>query len=240
MATTTYGRTTKEREVKLVPVLATVGAAGFLLSSLWFGLIDAHVSVGAPPAGTGLSPDARLHAYYTWFIGTLGQERLDTAIAIMAFACLAGVAACVAARLPGDGARVGGVLVVLGSALWIGGNVMQLGGHRAVGLMATHGNPIDATNSIAFTIDTLDDAFELAAFAIMAVGAAMFGVFAGGASKSGWRSASFVLATVLAALAASYVTGPDALVNGLLVIGGIVMVPAWLLLTARFVRERER
>ncbi len=47
----------------------------------------------------------------------------------------------------------------------------QLGGHRAVDQMAIHANPIQATNSISFTIDMTSQAFTLTAFTLL--GAAM-------------------------------------------------------------------
>jgi hypothetical protein len=56
-----------------------------------------------------------------------------------------------------------------GAMLWVVGNVVQLGGYRAVGLMATHRNPPATVGSIHFT-DLIDDAFELASFALLEVG----------------------------------------------------------------------
>src|SRR6266508_5839550 len=58
--------------------------------------------------------------------------------------------------------------------LWVVGNVALLGGHRAIGLMATHGNPLETVGSIHFSIDIIDDAFELAAFALIGVGMLAF------------------------------------------------------------------
>jgi len=52
-------------------------------------------------------------------------------------------------------ARTSALATGVSSLLWITGNVLELGGHRAVGLMATHANPIQATNAIAFTIDMI-------------------------------------------------------------------------------------
>ncbi|MGZ4150534.1 MAG: hypothetical protein ACXVQJ_10865, partial [Actinomycetota bacterium] len=127
----------------------------------------------------------------------------------------------------------GAVLVGLGSALWIVGNVVQLGGHRAVGLMATHGNPIETTNSIAFTIDTIDDALEVAALVAIATGMLAFGAASMRAVGTTWRTTSLVTGVVTGALAVAYVTGPDGLVNALLVLGAVVVLPAWLVLTGR-------
>jgi hypothetical protein len=60
-------------------------------------------------------------------------------------------------------ARTGALAIGAGSLLWITGSAAELGGHRAVGLMATHTTPIQTTNSIAFTIDTIVAVFALAA-----------------------------------------------------------------------------
>jgi hypothetical protein len=232
MATATMERPGERTGVRFVEAVPFVGAGAFVLAGVWYWLIAAHVSVSRSPAPGG-SLDAGLTRYYTWFAGTLTQERLDTALALVAFACLAATGAWVAARLETDAGRFGALLVGLGSVLWIAGNVMQLGGHRAVGLMATHGNPIETTNSIAFTIDMIDDAFELAAFAAIGVGMLAFAIAAARAFGRAWRTTSLVVAVVTGALAAAYVTGPDGLVETLLVVGAVVLLPVWLVLTGR-------
>jgi hypothetical protein len=54
---------------------------------------------------------------------------------------------------------------------------------------------------------------------------------------SAWRTGSLLSGVVAGALAVAYVTGPDGLVNTLLVLGGVVALPAWLLLTRRALRD---
>jgi hypothetical protein len=202
-----------------------VGAVAFAVSGVWFGAIAWHVSVAEPPA-----PAAGLVAYYTWLATTLQQERLDTALAIVGFASVIVLARLIAAHDGNDRSRAGTALLTLGSALWIVGNILQLGGHRAVGLMATHANPIQTTNSLAFTIDTIDDAFEMAAFAVLAVGAL---ILAGRVASTAWRRATVGLGLILAVVAVAYITGPDGFVDGGLVLGGVIAMPVWLVWTGR-------
>jgi hypothetical protein len=180
-----------------------------------------------------------MHIYYRWLVTTLPQERYYTAIAIAGFLCLAASAFSVRDRLGRDRApaRIGAGLVGAGSLLWIAGSVLELGGHRAVGLMATHANPIQVTNSIAFTIDTIAAAFALAAFAL--IGAGMLG-FASAAPRPGhraWAGGTIVAALVLLVTAASYATGRDGFSDLMLLIGGAGVLPLWLIWTGR---EAER
>jgi len=210
-------------------VVGWVGAVAFVVSGLWFGAIAWHVSIAEPPA-----PEAGLSAYYGWFATTLQQERLDTAIAIVGFACVIVLGRLMAARDGSDRVRGGAALLALGSAVWIVGNILQLGGHRAVGLMATHANPIRTTNSLAFTIDTIDDAFEMAAFGILAVGAI---AIAGRGASVGWRRATAAVGLLFAVIAVAYATGPDGFVDGALVLGGLVAMPIWLVWTGRTLED---
>ena len=202
-----------------------VGAIAFAVSGLWFGAIAMHLSVAEPPA-----TEAGVAAWYAWFVTTLQQERIDTAIAIAGFACLIVLARLIATRDQRDRAQAGAAVLTLGAAIWIVGNILQLAAHRAVGLMATHSNPLGTTNSIAFTVDTIDDGFEMAAFAVLAVGAILV---AGRAASLGWRRMTIAVGATFALLAVAYVTGPDALVDGGLVFGGLAVVPIWMVWTGR-------
>jgi hypothetical protein len=78
--------------------------------------------------------------------------------------------------------------------------------------MATHGNPIETVNAIGFTIDTIDDAFELTAFALIGAGTLAF------------------------AWVALHDRRAD-LVDVLLVTGGVVLMPAWLVWSGRLLRR---
>jgi hypothetical protein len=177
-----------------------------------------------------------MHIYYLWLVTTLPQELYYTAIAIAGFLCLAASAFSVRDRLGRDRApaRIGAGLVGAGSLLWIAGSVLELGGHRAVGLMATHANPIQVTNSIAFTIDTIGDALALAAFVL--IGAGML-AFAGAALQQrpghrAWAGYTIVIALAMLVTAGAYAAG-GGLSDLMLFADGVVLVPLWLIWTGR-------
>jgi hypothetical protein len=130
---------------------------------------------------------------------------------------------------------IGALLVGAGAAAWISGAVLELGGHRAVGLMATHANPIQATNSIAFTIDTIGDAFALAAFVL--IGAGML-AFAGAALQQrpghrAWAGYTIVIALAMLVTACAYAAGVGGLSDLMLFADGVMLVPLWLIWTGR-------
>jgi hypothetical protein len=128
-------------------------------------------------------------------------------------------------------------LVAAGSLLWIAGSVLALGGHRAVGLMATHANPIQTTNSIAFTVDTIAAAFALAAFAL--IGAGMLGLAAAAPRPAhrAWARGTIVVALAVLVTAGSYAAGDDGFTDLMLLIGSAALLPLWLIWTGR---EAER
>jgi hypothetical protein len=208
--------------------IAYVAAVAFAVAAGWYALVAEHVTVAAPPAPVPGQPlDAALHRDYAWFVTTLPQERLNTAIAIVAMLSLAAVGAFLG-RLPGYTVR-------LGAVVWTIGHVLQLGGHRAVGLMATHRNPIETVNAINFTIDTITEVFELTAFAL--IGSGLLGLAAmtlrhGFASRA-WAATTAVLGTAMLALAVGYATGADDVVTWLQAGGGLLLLPTWLIWTAR-------
>ena len=222
--------------------LAYGAAAGLVVAAAWYGLISLHVTVAAPPAFDAAVPiGVMLHRYYAWFVPTLQEERIDTAIAIIAFVCLVPIASALRDRLGQASSltRIGATGVAVGALTWVIGNVAALGGHRAVGLMATHGNPIETVNAIGFTIDTIDDAFELAAFALIGAGTLAFGWVAlhdrRAPRRWGWLSLAVGIVTLT--LSAAYAANEGDLVDLLLVSGGVVLLPAWLISTGRFLRR---
>jgi hypothetical protein len=133
----------------------------------------------------------------------------------------------------------GALLVGAGAATWATGSILELGGHRAVGLMATHTNPIQTTNSIAFTIDTVVAAFAFAAFAFIGLG--MLAVAAVAAREhSGhrtWAGYTVVIALTLLVLAWSYATANSDLSDLLLFAVGVAPLPLWLIWTCRIGRS---
>lgn len=216
-------------------VVAYAGAAAFVVAGVWFWLATKGVTVAtAPRAGADVASQQAMRSYYRWQVTTLPQERYYTAIAIAGFLCLATAAFSVRDLMGRDhaAARIGAGLVGTGSLLWIAGSVLELGGHRAVGLMATHANPIQTTNSIAFTIDTIAAAFALAAFALIGAGMLGFAAAARRPAHRAWARCTIVVALVMLVTAGSYAAGNDGFSDLMLFIGSIGLLPLWLIWTA--------
>lgn len=216
-------------------VVAYAGAAAFGISAAWFWLAAKAVTVApAPRVGHGVTLEQGMRIYYRWQVTTLPQERFYTSIAIAGFLCLAAAAVFLRDLLAGDRAlaRIGALTIGGGALLWITGSVVQLGGHRAVGLMATHTNPIQTTNSIAFTIDLIGAAFALAAFALIGAGMLVLATAALHEHRA-WAGYTTVTALTLLVLAGSYAVANNNLTDLMLIADGVVLVPAWLVWSAR-------
>jgi hypothetical protein len=222
--------------------VAYLGAAAFAMGVIWFGLAEHGITEpSAPPAPPHQPAQDALRLYYQWMASTLPQERLYTALVILGFLCLAVVTAFVRDLLGRDcaGARTGTLLIAAGAVLWITGSVFQLGAHRAIGLMATHSNPIQTTNSIAFTAQTISQAFSLAAFAVMGAGLLLTAWHAAQAlpRARGWAGFTALVAVFMLVIAWSYAAGLDDVNDVLLLIGGVVLLPSWLVWTGRASRS---
>jgi hypothetical protein len=218
--------------------VAYVGAAAFVLSAAWYGLAAKGVTVAsAPSVGPHVGVQQGMHIYYRWLVTTLPQERLYISVGIAAFLCLAGVAGVVQDLVARDStlARVCALTISSGALLWIAGSVVLLGGHRAVGLMATHANPIETVYSIAFTVDTIGDALALAAFAV--IGAGMLALAWVAARQHpghrAWVSYTVLTALVLLVTAGTYAVSASGLTELMLIVLGVVLLPAWLVWTGR-------
>jgi hypothetical protein len=219
---------------------AYVGAAALITGVIWYALAEHGVTTAtAPAASPQLSDDINQRRYYQWLASTFPQERLYDGLIIVGFLCLAAVAVSLHSRIgreqnpsgrDQDLARAPWSLVSIGAALWITGTVFQLGAHRAVGLMATHSNPIETTNSIAFTADTVASTFALAAFTVTGAGLLAAAVLAARTSSWSrpWAAYTAIIAAVMLAIAVTYAFGPDDLNDVLLIAGGAVLLPGWL------------
>jgi hypothetical protein len=232
MQTQTIERQRTHRTAGPATVVAYTGAAAFVIGAAWYWLATKAVTVApAPRIGSDVTAQQGMRIYYRWWVTTLPQERYYVSAAIAGFLCLATAALSVRDLLGRDRlpARIGASLAGSGAFLWITGSVLQLGGHRAVGLMATHTNPIQATNSIAFTIDTISQAFALTAFAL--IGAGMLGLAAAAQDQGhrGWVSYTTVTALVMLATAVTYAAGHDSLTDPMLIASGLVLLPVWLI-----------
>jgi hypothetical protein len=204
--------------------VAGVGAAALAASAVWAALIQDHLTVAAPPAGT--PGDAGLRTYYAWFVTTLPQERLDIALVVVGLAALA---VLIGARpATGMASRIGRYGVTAGALLWIVGNVLLAGGHWATGLLGTHDNPVQVTNAIQFTVDTTTNAFELVAAYLTAAGLCAFALPGAGAGPAALRRWTAISALGLAALATSYLVDAGDLTTWLQVAVGAVLLPVWM------------
>jgi hypothetical protein len=235
MGTQTLQRVTAAGISHRAGMAAYVGAAAFIVATAWYALAVEHVVVPAPPQPAHVPADSAMREYYHWFAGTLAQERLYLAIAIAGFAAFAAVAGFVRQALDRDSAlAVAAAQAIAAGAIAYGvGTVIFLGGHRAVGLMATHSNPIQATNSIAFTIDSIDQAFDVTAYALFCAGLLAFAWIAWRQDRQAWAGYTALLGLLALVIAWSYAGGGGNLTNDLLFAGGLVGLPGWLIWSAR-------
>ncbi len=236
MQTQTAERQQTHRTAGPGAVVAYTGATAFVIAAAWFLLATKAVTVApAPQIRPDVTAQQGMRIYYRWWVTTLPQERYYTSIAIAGFLCLAATATSVRDLLGRDRlpARIGASLAGSGAVVWISGTILQLGGHRAVGLMATHANPVQVTNSIAFTIDTISQAFALAAFALIGAGMLALAAAAQRHRHRGWASYTIVAALVLLGTAGAYAVGSDSLTDLMLIASGGVLLPGWLIWASR-------
>jgi hypothetical protein len=218
-------------------------AVTLFVAAVWFALIDKTVTVPDRPRSlVGLSEPV-LRTFFDWYVSTLPQLRVDGLVAIVAFLALIGLALCL--RELGGGQRAAGVLgpaaVSLGSALWIIGNVLQLGGYRAIEIMVEQRRPLDPVDDITIVINTIDDWFELTGFALIGIGLA---AIAASASQSrvvprSWAIYTFVLAGASIAVSAAYIAERGTLIELSLFGLGIVLAPVWGIWTAHVLGRSE-
>jgi hypothetical protein len=228
----------------LASAVAYAGAAAFLVAAVWYALVVAEVTVASEPQPQpGQAQQEWFHTYYTWFASTLRQERYYTGAAIVGFLSLMVTAAFVrnafGRRQPF--ASFGAQIMGAGTLLWVVGAVVSIGGHRAVGLMTGRGDPIETVNSISWTIDTINDAFELAGSALLGAGMLALAWVGMRARSRGpaWSRYTLAVGLVLLATAGAYAAQSFDLVDVLLVAGGAVLLPLWLLWTGRLLRGEE-
>lgn len=228
----------------LASAVAYAGAAAFLVAAVWYALVVAEVTVASEPQPQpGQAQQEWFHTYYAWFASTLRQERYYTGAAIVGFLSLMVTAAFVrnafGRRQPF--ASFGAQIMGAGTLLWVVGAVVSIGGHRAVGLMTGRGDPIETVNSISWTIDTINDAFELAGSALLGAGMLALAWVGMRARSRGpaWSRYTLAVGLVLLATAGAYAAQSFDLVDVLLVAGGAVLLPSWLFWTGRLLRGEE-
>jgi len=228
----------------LASAVAYAGAAAFIVAAVWYTLVVAEVTVASEPRPQpGQAQQQWFHTYYAWFASTLRQERYYTGAAIVGFLSLMVTAAFVrnafGRRQPF--ASVGAQMMGAGVLLWVVGAVVSVGGHRAVGLMTGRGDPIETVNSLTWTIDTINDAFELAGSALLGAGmlALAWVDMRARSQRPAWSRYTVAVGLVLLATAGAYAAQSFDLVDLLLVAGGAVLLPFWLVWTGRLLRGGE-
>lgn len=224
--------------------VAYIGAGAFASAAAWYALAFTGIAVAPRPRfGTDVPLLQRMDIFYRWVVTTLPQERAYTIIAIVGFVCSIATVLALHDRLAGASAMgsVGLLAFVGGAGLWVVGNVAQLGGHAAVGSMVTAADStrLPTLSAIYFTVDTVDDAFEIAAFSALACGLLVFALV-GTRSQTvprAWRTTTILLALSLFGTVIAYAAGTGDLVDDLLFIGGFLLFPTWLVWCARLIGD---
>lgn len=233
--TITAERTQRQQHDAVLRTLAWGGAAAFAVAGCWYGLALRGITVAAEPTFTSAQPqDERDRIYTEWMVSTFAQERLYTALACVALCCFAGTVLLRCSRLVRTPASLlSAAAICTGAGLWLVGNVIQLGGHHAVEIMSTHGNPLPVVDAVGFSVEMLDDAFELSAFVLLSVGMLLHGL-AGARGAHGavaWSRYTTAVGLVMLATAVSYVL--DSSTELLLLAQSVVLMPVWMVWTGQ-------
>jgi hypothetical protein len=106
-------------------------------------------------------------------------------------------------------------------------------------VMTDRGDPLETIRLIAWLVDDIDDAFELAGLAVMGTGflALARQSMRDAAGHVAWSRFTGLVGLVLLATAAAYAARAFDLVDLLLVVGGVLLLPAWLVWTGRLLRR---
>lgn len=212
-------------------LVAWVAAVALFVSAVWYALVTEEITVDdrADSAPT-------VEGYYEWFSTTVSQERALGALAVLGVACLIVVAWALRERLAPDGGRagVGALAITTGSLLWIVGNIVDFGGAQAVKDLTEAGGSIDPVKAIDFAVNEIDDAFELFGFAFIGVGVlalAWEGLRAN--ERRPWTWLTGATGVVFLVLSCAYAAKSWDLVDALLVLGGAILLPVWLIWSAQ-------
>jgi hypothetical protein len=220
-------------------VLGSLAGTALVAAGVWNVLIQAHVTVSAPPhISEQVPPMQTMRIYYTWYAGTVPQERADTIAALIGVTALVVVAVELRRRLASDALGRGGCTALqAGGLVWLVGALTQLGGHHAVALMATHSNPIQTVNVVAFTTDVTSDAFSAASFVLLAAG--LLALAANSFGGQGWSLLSVLTGVLAVVVAYGYIAGIDAITTYQLGLLAAVLLPVWLVWTGRRLDRTE-
>jgi hypothetical protein len=224
--------------VRVGRIFAWVFAVFLFCAAVWYGLISQEITVDSPPSiGADEPLDLILRNFYDYWPTTLTQNLLNGLLGTLAFVCLFPVVMALRELFGRDRpiAALGALGVSIGALIWIVGNVIQLGGYRAGGYMIDGGNPLETVNSILFTIDVIDDWFELVGFGLIGLG--LFG-FAAAALQTesvsrAWGYYTAIVGALLFPVSAAYIYGNGDLLDLFLLIEGVILVPLWGVWVAR-------
>jgi hypothetical protein len=129
---------------------------------------------------------------------------------------------------------VGALAITAGSLLWIVGNIVDFGGAQAVKDLTERGGSIEPVMAIDFAVNEIDDAFELFGFAFLGVGVlAMAWEALRATERRPWTWLTVLTGLVFLVLSGAYAAQSWDLVDALLVFGGAVLLPAWLVWSAQ-------
>lgn len=208
-------------------LVAWAGALAFLLAGAWSALVSERVIVPEPPDVT--ESDDGMREYWLWFADAVPLLQLGYFALLVAVAALAATAA---ASSPGR-RPLSTHAIVAGMALWAVATCIRLGTDRAVALLATHENPIQATNSIHFTLAWVASAFELVGSVAAGVGLIMM-------ATTGRRRVVGILAGagLIVLGVCLYVPAGEVTAIARVAVGG-VLLPWWLIESA-LVSRTER
>jgi hypothetical protein len=216
--------------------LGSLAGTALLVAGVWNALFQEHVTSSGPPAiPAGATPEQGFHTYYTWYAGTVAQERAITIMGLIGVTGLVVLADAVRRRFDATDllARASCTAIGVGGVVWLTGALIAIGGDRAVGLMATHANPIDTTNSIAFTVNVTADAFSTAAFVVLGLAMVAIGIAPVRSGSPGWGALSVFTGAVSLVVAVGYVEGIDSVTTYVLGLLAAVLLPVWLVWTGR-------
>ena len=161
-------RDTRGLEARGTPVEAIVAATGLVSATIWYGLIETHLVVDAPPELPATADRAeKLDLVIGYVASTSGQYIGDLVVVSVAFAALFELVgrAATALAIPGPFG-----LVRLGCGLFVGAQLFQAGSYRGLGDLVGTGADNEALYVSLRVADAVDDAIEIGAFTALGLG----------------------------------------------------------------------
>jgi hypothetical protein len=222
--------------------LGSVAGTALLVAGVWNVLIQEHVTVSSPPGfDAGVTQEQNMTAYWTWYAGTVGQERAVTILGIIGVVGLILAADALRRRIAATGLleRAAATALGAGGIVWVIGQLVTIGGHHAGGLMAAHGNPIEGVNEIAFTVDMTSDAFSAAAFILIGSAMVAIGIAPVRAGGRRWAALTALVGAVSLVVAFGYLDGIDWITTYVLGALAALLTPTWLVWTGQLLDRTD-